>query len=1388
MGGTILLGQEKSQSALSSIEFVENNNNLKTGLKQVYNSGSIDFLSGKVYKDELFDYISSDFTNQYQLITKRNNKKKNQVIERYQELYMGVPIEGRQLTVYYSLDDNSVVRVNTDFEIKKLDLDINPKIAKEGINNILDQSEVKSSQLKITDRFAGKYQLVWEVRYISNGSKIGWIDANKGVLLGQQAAYYNLNKDGPTEDYDVQPMSCVEDGPVNKLISDDNVVKTYDYDQASIWDVNIESYNSNLIPEIPTAQQAWSVNEADESVYQAHWMVNNVIQEYLSLGIEYKSVHVGSNCSPGASGANALALSGSTLDEAWILFSDNETAEASTLAEFDIVGHELAHVYLNEFLAYDSPGNGSLHEGISDMFGVYMEGVLSAGDWVIGDDVPITNRDLQNPNFTCFTDVENFFFGDCPYCQHNRSTPLGYWFYLLVEGSASNSNIVPIDIGQAIDVIIHSLEILNNRYADYPELRVATLSYLSSEYGYDSDIYKTVFTAWAEICVNIDIGGGACSNYIKPLFSDNFIVNECPETNVNMDNIHVGVVPNDAVLIYSTDDDPTDGVFPILSSITTVNDFYYAYYFNPSEGCYSEASDVIIVLVSGCCDEDTSDLIVTGAYTATEQESFGGNIIIQSGGEFIVSSGYNIYMGQDKLITVESGGKLTIQSNATIQPCLGADYWQGVKVDNQGDSNSSGNLVLANEGFSLNAGAHAHFYGGSISGVPQASGSFALNHEGIKTFGKVRMHVDGVSISNYSKAVDCTDSESFYYITNITAENVRGGIYLDRSPAYIADCTLTLTDNTFDAISVKSSAESTLYHNTCLGDIVVSSSAGVKVDHNTVGSIDKKADINIYDSYSGEVINNKIKGLSNGIRLQNTDFDCKGNEIETSSGSGSAYGAIVMAVTKGIEVFNNSIIGPNTNSGILDVWSSDSEIHNNAIYGSQNGILVLGSVFESIQDNIIDASSGDGIKVLNSPDSDFNCNSITSSNNAIEISANSEGQDFFHNYLAGNIDLEINSVIGVQGDPFLEIPRGNEFIGGRAISNLSSDDNDGSRFLINPELPYHRPDQIIPSEGWFKNDLRESFYLCLGNQGTTGFWTNEESNWDGMCSHYLHIRDTYGAKSLRMTLFLLNAKRVIDWSLSDFVSSCLGDPWPPHECANKIVEVETLILDGPTRSNIVENFNMDIKELEVGIVPTDIQIEKLASRALETQNKYDYDTKQYLRELAEAVRELERLDCQDNEVITVSTAILTEYVKFKRNTKVYDYNQMLPYARLCAKRYGRLVHLARVVVSGNNEEDFSKYDQCSLTEKRIDNRSILTAADIGTLYPNPSSGLFTIALKDRSTSHIVIKDIQGKILKQINVNGDHKIEVDLTGHLGVNFINLHQIDGTLQVLKAVVIQ
>ena len=130
-------------------------------------------------------------------------------------------------------------------------------------------------------------------------------------------------------------------------------------------------------------------------------------------------------------------------------YGDGDTASGITpLTTVDICGHEITHgltsytanlVYANE--------SGALNESFSDIFGKAIEfyAVPSLATWTVGEKIGTVMRSMQDPKKygkpNTYRGTYWYFGTDDNGGVHNNSSPLNYWFYLLVNGGSGTNDI-----------------------------------------------------------------------------------------------------------------------------------------------------------------------------------------------------------------------------------------------------------------------------------------------------------------------------------------------------------------------------------------------------------------------------------------------------------------------------------------------------------------------------------------------------------------------------------------------------------------------------------------------------------------------------------------------------------------------------------------------------------------------------------------------------------------------------------------------------------------------------------------------------------------------------------------------------------------------------------
>lgn len=446
--------------------------------------------------------LGNDYSLQY-LSTRVSRFDENIEFRRYEQYFKGVKVEGGGVTVAYRITGDGPVGTNgpcdelymiSPYIFTEIDINVNPDIDENQLTSIVGGSLSKQAELVIENNLLGNcnYSLVWRVLYNDGSPKLSWISAHDGTILKTIDSRININ--APTVTYGTQMLNDDNQGSTTFLRTPDGRITSYDFFSIGCpSDPLVESeWTNDLIP--TTSNSEWTT-EAAEEVYQAFYVTSEVDQAYQSIGIVFGNINV-SSCSV----QNAFSIRGSTIEDAYIMLGQ---LGSDPLSLVDVVAHELGHTYLNDFLNYtNTGGNATLHEGISDIIGTYIESLIQGIDWVMGDDEPnVANhpalqRNLEIPRNNCLTTA--------PFQQHERGLVLGHWYYLM---TTSGSPAIGLNTG--INVVLEALNLVG-RDASVDDFMNATLTVAEENFGLCSDEFNAILNAWEQVCVDTGIDPSPC--------------------------------------------------------------------------------------------------------------------------------------------------------------------------------------------------------------------------------------------------------------------------------------------------------------------------------------------------------------------------------------------------------------------------------------------------------------------------------------------------------------------------------------------------------------------------------------------------------------------------------------------------------------------------------------------------------------------------------------------------------------------------------------------------------------------------------------------------------------------------------------------------------------
>jgi len=453
----------------------------------------------------------------YKLVKQTQSRVNKQgFYNKYQQYYKGIPVENGGFSTYKpngyqpqpcGTISNGVLNSYRTYIFDDINISTLPKIHQWRLGRILDvdNNNIHKAELVISPNINGgcDYKLTWKVDYVDITNKRVWIDAQSGKILRQfNNTDFHIN--APTELYgDANNMVFLNDSgtgvPGERILTTpDGSVTVYDHSgESGCAGPDLQVFDdvevSELLP--TTTGNTWTTNDAHIGTFQNFFVTEIVKVLFQNIQISFGDINVAANCVGEGAGK---AIGGSTLANAFIAIGlDQDTG--NSLATFDLIGHELAHVVLFDLGITDRDLESfTIHEAVADMIGTYIEAQRQGFvDWGIVDDVN-TLRDLSDPEFNCMQtilDMEND--GD-NIQSHRRSTPISHWYYLISD--AVSESIPSIGYENAIMIVLDALNNINNNDTFF-DFMLQTIIAAEQLYGRCSNEFTAVARAWDLVCI-----------------------------------------------------------------------------------------------------------------------------------------------------------------------------------------------------------------------------------------------------------------------------------------------------------------------------------------------------------------------------------------------------------------------------------------------------------------------------------------------------------------------------------------------------------------------------------------------------------------------------------------------------------------------------------------------------------------------------------------------------------------------------------------------------------------------------------------------------------------------------------------------------------------------
>jgi hypothetical protein len=118
-------------------------------------------------------------------------------------------------------------------------------------------------------------------------------------------------------------------------------------------------------------------------------------------------------------------------------------------------------------------------------------------------------------------------------------------------------------------------------------------------------------------------------------------------------------------------------------------------------------------------------------------------------------------------------------------------------------------------------------------------------------------------------------------------------------------------------------------------------------------------------------------------------------------------------------------------------------------------------------------------------------------------------------------------------------------------------------------------------------------------------------------------------------------------------------------------------------------------------------------------------------------------------------------------------------------KYGDAIHLARAMANTFSDEYFDAYDDCMDLEIR---ERVVESNYMVKIYPNPSSGVFTVELPEGFIGQLTVTDVLGRVVQSQRINKQYDSILHLQDYPGVLFMQISDYEGYSSTHKIIVVR
>ena len=106
--------------------------------------------------------------------------------------------------------------------------------------------------------------------------------------------------------------------------------------------------------------------------------------------------------------------------------------------------------------------------------------------------------------------------------------------------------------------------------------------------------WKLHFLMRGQNCGNIFWKVCCSIRNLKPNLSTNEVTSQCNNGDIDLKQYLLGQIPAGSILVWSTDNNSSDGVSPVISGPVSSSGTYYGYFMNIEGNCFSNPSNAIV--------------------------------------------------------------------------------------------------------------------------------------------------------------------------------------------------------------------------------------------------------------------------------------------------------------------------------------------------------------------------------------------------------------------------------------------------------------------------------------------------------------------------------------------------------------------------------------------------------------------------------------------------------------------------------------------------------------------------------------------------------------------------------------------------------------------------